>query len=416
MTDSGFMSSLNSFTERNNSEQNNTSSENSSASSSPISVNQASSSDSGPIVKTIAKSFETTNNTANNLLPNHVKPKIFTSSVNKIFRNDENRSFKSVKDRFMRHSSSEIVLESFKYDTSQIASHPIDNSIVDDFSNKDDKSKGSIISRIQNEATVGQISPVSTNSETSTSSYSSLDSNYLNKIKQSTPQVVPEEKKNVEAINTKQKSNFSPSGFHKVLNKLVETGIQVTKSKSHSDGLDQNQDGNYELIIGYEETKTVPQKPNPKPKKRSYSYKSNSLTRLGRQHLFKINEFDANKEANKPNDAKSHDNLSKTVSEEKISATPAQQPPKNITNKPVRSKSYHNSLPSRNFKMVDDIRSLFDKLTSSKQNKTASGSTSNISNISAAKIQPIIQKGVYLNNHLVNFIKILIIISYRNIK
>lgn len=391
MTDSGFMSSVNSFSDRNNSEQNNISS--SSASSTPTSVSQVTNSN-GPIVKTIAKSFETTNNTNNNLLPNYVKPKIFTSSVNKIFGNDENRSFKSVKDRFTRHSSSEIVLESFKYDTTQTTANTEEN---DSTEHRDEKPKGSIVSGIQNESSsnqsiVSQISPVSTNSESSLSSYSSLDSNYLNKIKQSTSSL-GEEKKNVEASNTKQKTNFSPSGFHKVLNKLVETGIQVTKSKSHSDSLDQNKDDNYELIIGYEDTKTVPQKQNSKPKKRSYSYKSNSLTRLGRQHLFKINEF----EVKKPNDAKSNDNLSKIVSEEKISNTQAQMPTKNVLNKPVRSKSYHNSLPSRNFKMVDDIRSLFDKLTSSKQNKTTHGSTSNINNASTSRAPINIHKGIFKN-------------------
>ena len=257
-----------------------------------------------------------------------MRPKLFTNNPATKLVGDEAKSGKQ--SRLVRYSTSDIVLEAVKYETSHIIEGKLD---------------GCIIGRIQNESSCSPppASPVSLVS--SSSSCLSSDSNSIMKPKvfgDQTNQV--KESAQVEVV---KKNNFSPSGFHKVLNKIVETGIQVTKAKlsdSHSN------ENHFELINGYEETPSFVA-PKTKPKKRSYSYKSNSLTRLGKQHLFKINELDS---ANKADD--SVDNkLNSSVCSSKISSS-----------KPPRSKSYHNSLPSRNFKVVDDIKSLFDKLTSSK--------------------------------------------------
>jgi len=253
---------------------------------------------------------------------------LFTNSPAIKLVSDEAKSSKQ--NRLVRYSTSDIVLEAVKYETSHIIEGKMD---------------GCIIGRIQNESSCSPppASPVSLVS--SSSSCLSSDSNSIMK-----PQVFGDQTNQVKEgtqVEVAKKSNFSPSGFHKVLNKIVETGIQVTKSKlsdSHSN------ENHFELINGYEETPSfVP--PKTKPKKRSYSYKSNSLTRLGKQHLFKINELES---ANK-NDDSVENKLNNAVSSSK-----------NSPSKSPRSKSYHNSLPSRNFKVVDDIKSLFDKLTSSK--------------------------------------------------
>jgi hypothetical protein len=93
----------------------------------------------------------------------------------------------------------------------------------------------------------------------------------------------------------KQKcSSFSPSSFHRVLNRLVETGMNVAKSKHQIsetgtliDSSKTKEETKYELINGYEES-TIQDKQD--KKQRSSSYKSNSLTRLGRQQLLKISD------------------------------------------------------------------------------------------------------------------------------
>ncbi len=198
---------------------------------------------------------------------------------------------------------------------------------------------------------VSQVSPVSSVSSSSSSCMSSEANAKL------TVQIDKKENQ------PKHKcSSFSPSGFHKVLNKLVETGMNVTKSKqqgghqtseSNESGRPK-EDTKYELINGYEEPIQHKQEQQQvehqkqQKKQRSSSYKSNSLTRLGRQQLFKINESvqDLSESCNKQTPTGAGD-----------ATTPAAKP----------DRKNHSSLPSRNFKMVDDIRSLFDKLTSSKQ-------------------------------------------------
>lgn len=139
----------------------------------------------------------------------------------------------------------------------------------------------------------------------------------------------------------------------------------------------------FELIDGYGDLQAQlpPKSGSSKPtKKRSYSYKSNSLTRLGRQHLFKINELERDKEK----EALKHANSFSFVDSNKrpvltnnivVPPQPPQQP-KAVANKTERSRSIHNSLPSRNFKMVDDIRSLFDKLTSKDRHRASVQSNS----------------------------------------
>lgn len=175
------------------------------------------------------------------------------------------------------------------------------------------------------------------------------------------------------------KSNFSPSGFSRVLNKLV-----FDKSKAFSSENNVSQ----ELIDGYGDLQAQQLPPKSgsgksTTKKRSYSYKSNSLTRLGRQHLFKINELEKDKEK----EALKHANSFSFVDSSKPRPVltnnsvvsppqPPQQQPKVVVNKTERSRSIHNSLPSRNFKMVDDIRSLFDKLTSKDRHRASVQSNS----------------------------------------
>lgn len=68
--------------------------------------------------------------------------------------------------------------------------------------------------------------------------------------------------------------------------------------------------------------------------------------------------------------------------------------------KSERQKNYHNSLPSRNFKMVDDIRSLFDKLTSSKNHQSRSSSSSVFYSESTEALRTDIKPNapVYLHN------------------
>ena len=161
--------------------------------------------------------------------------------------------------------------------------------------------EGLIVGRIQNETTaplqpsLAQCSPVSissassSSSSSSSSSYLSSDSTCLNRS-HSTSTLATTARPDAEApAGTKQhKSSFSPSGFHRVLNRLVD--------KSKSLGSENNVShvgGKFEVIDGYGDMQNLPPKASSKPsKKRSYSYKSNSLTRLGRQHLFKINELD----------------------------------------------------------------------------------------------------------------------------
>lgn len=163
------MSSLNSFSSHNLSTGNpsNTSSSDNSSSSSPISSNLLVNTN-GPIVKTIAKTFESAS--TNSLLPNYHKPKIFTSTLTKIFGEDKSKT------KLQQLSKkNEITRNENKVKRNE--SH--------------EPASGLIVGRIQNEASVngsqetGQVSPVSISSSSSTSSSScmSLDSSFQDKTK-----------------------------------------------------------------------------------------------------------------------------------------------------------------------------------------------------------------------------------------
>jgi hypothetical protein len=201
--------------------------------------------------------------------------------------------------------------------------------------------------------------------------------------------------------NSKNRNNDNKTkstGFYqKMIDKLVETGIHVTKSKHAFTSNSQNDsnsnhestsNGNktYELINGYESPQSDIQNNgssnNLKSKKRSSSYKTShhNTLRSTATNLFKSNELEIFKNKKSSSQQQQQDINSNGISYDYTGQNSNNtSPSKNSitsTNSTKKSKNY-NSLPSRNFKVVDDIKLLFDKIITSKHlNKP---STANIS-------------------------------------
>jgi hypothetical protein len=124
------------------------------------------------------------------------------------------------------------------------------------------------------------------------------------------------------------------SSFQRVINRIVETG-----KKSKLPHVNKSKSSEYELINGYETGAEVKSKKRSSSSYKSYTLKSTEMEPISQSTI----ENTANLEPKKSN------------SKSKID----------------RNKSYSlsASLPSRNFKVVDDLKSLFDKITSSNHHK-----------------------------------------------
>ena len=207
--------------------------------------------------------------------------------------------------------------------------------------------------------------------------------------------------------NGKNRSNDNKTkstGFYqKMIDKLVETGIHVTKSKhanssSHNDSnsnqqFTSNDNKNYELINGYESPQSDLQNTSLtntlKSKKRSSSYKSNhhNTLRSTATNLFKSNELEIfkSKKSSNQQQQQQQDLNSNGISYDYTGQNANNiSPSKNSnvsTNSAKKSSKNYNSLPSRNFKVVDDIKLLFDKIITSKHlNKPSTPTTNPITN------------------------------------
>ena len=448
LTDSGFMSSFNSLSSSNSSsssppllisgsKQINSTSPSSSSSSSPSTLNKLITTTTtadhdrlkNTTVKSIAKTYEN-NNTV--ILPNYFKPKLIntekSNSIIKIINNnnDNSRLIRTKFESFEMPDTNNITTTTIKDDhDSTIKENEIDSMInlnVNEINlnnnnnNATDqqeytKMNGYIISRIQNETTPQSCST----SPCSSPSLTMLTKQKLVKLnlgKSITYENDTDNKKQQTAVSNSQVGN----SLHKVLNKIVETGIQVTNRASsltpntsfskppismskikqtiNNNNNNNNNTYSFEPINGYEDKTNNENNNESKLKKKLlYPYKSNSLTRQSKssnenntKSLFKLNEFESiniNKLSSSPTEQQQQQQLDTTTATKKIDKTynffnnfnssptnRQKNTEKLVSNlKSGKNKSYSisSSLPSRNLgnKVVDDIKSLFDKFTNS---------------------------------------------------
>ncbi len=439
MTDSGFMSSFNSLSSSNSSSpplllsasKPMSNSPSSSSSSSPTSLSKVISNDNdhqsnraNPTnVKTIAKTYElnatngnnSNNNTSSNILPSYFKPKLNSAnekpnSIIKIINNntENSRLIRTKFDSFEMPDAQTVSsagvacvgVGQTKKEEKEISKQPEITSLNVNEIILDSSSSHVLSSK--------QAKTNDANNETSHQSSSSSASSCLTKQKLVKLNLNKSFDNDLEIKKSPSQNN--PSSFHKVLNKIVETGISsftpsTTFSKppiasssssfSSSSSSKKQTYNNFEPINGYED-KTVGNEPagpvvgdSKLKKKHSYSYKSSSLTRQGKQsdenkkNLFKLNEFESI-------------NISKLSTEQPQlkQSSPSQTVPakkqektynffsnfnsSNVSkdaNSTSKSKGYNisSSLPSRNLgnKVVDDIKSLFDKFTNPSSGKNA---------------------------------------------
>ena len=258
------------------------------------------------MVRTIPKPAE--------LLPNYVKPKIDfrekASSVIRIIRNGE-------RDRIEKEPSE-------TQNSTRTSRH---SAFVED----KNAVEGCIVGKIQNGSTEKRFNSIRLNLPKSVERISILspdrDTYVENFVR---PSNNPE----------KQKNNFQ-----RVINRIVETGIQVTKSKlPHMNSTGEN----YELIDGYENSNLKTKPP----------HKSNTLTNMAKLNFFKSKDMEQKRDKSVTKADKVDDDQSKK--DRQYSAT---------------------SLPTRNFKMVDDLKSFFDKLTSSAKSGGSLKSKKNLSQL-----------------------------------
>jgi len=463
LTDSGFMSSFNSLSSSNSSsssssssssppllitgaKQINSTSPSSSSSSSPSTLNKllttptttASTTDHDRLknttVKSLAKTYEN-NNTV--ILPNYFKPKLIntekSNSIIKIINNnnDNSRLIRTKFESFEMPDTNSTTTTTIREDDSLIKENEIDSMInlnVNEINlnnnnnNATDqqeytKMNGYIISRIQNETTPQSCS-LST-SPCSSPSLTMLTKQKLVKLNLGKSITYENDTDNKKQQTTTVSNSQVGNSFHKVLNKIVETGIQVTNRASsltpntsfskppismskikqtiNNNNNNNNNNSNtysFEPINGYEDKTNNENNNESKLKKKLlYPYKSNSLTRQSKssnenKSLFKLNEFESiniNKLSPSPTEQQQQQQQQQldTTTTKKIDKTynffnnfnssptnRQKNSEKLVSNlKSGKNKSYSisSSLPSRNLgnKVVDDIKSLFDKFTNS---------------------------------------------------
>jgi hypothetical protein len=188
-------------------------------------------------------------------------------------------------------------------------------------------------------------------------------------------------------INETPLEEKKQGSFKKVINRIVESGFNVTKSRSHQANktatVPISQDhNNFELINGFESPETTQN--GTKITKRNSIFKSNSLTRKNSIGLAKNS---AEIQQQKPSEKEPPTFLFNGKVE---NGPPTNADPNNTDgndlkirqSKLKKSNSLSASLPSRNFKFKEDIKSLFDKFTnpsnfSSNKNKSSSQMSSN---------------------------------------
>lgn len=426
MTDSGFMSSFNSLSSSSNSasppllntsglKPNCASPVSSSSSSSPTSMSKNLSDDSSKQtnVKSIAKSYET-NSTV--ILPNYFKPKLGannekqSNSIIKIINNNTENSklIRTKFDSFEMPSKREETCDATKtHEIGQqsITSFNVNEIVLDTTAQSQQQASppinGYIISKIQNETTKesGQLITATPSTTNTTTSPPILTKQKLVKLNMSDlDKPTKQSQSSTPTVPQSSNTNSSSSSFHKVLNRLVETGMQVTKTASSLSTTtsfskppilkkqNNSYNTNFEPIIGYDDQdqqqkqQTEVTSSNSKLKKKSsYSYKSNSLTRQSKQandnkkNLFKLNEFESINISGE--NAKSATKADKTLSffnnfnnkDDKLSKL----------GKSSKGYTISSSLPSRNLgnKVVDDIKSLFDKFTHHSSSSSSKNST-----------------------------------------
>ena len=196
----------------------------------------------------------------------------------------------------------------------------------------------------------------------------------------------PESKPYINETPLEEKKQGS---FKKVINRIVESGFNVTKSRSHQANktttVPISQDhNNFELINGFESPETSQN--GTKITKRNSIFKSNSLTRKNSIGLAKTSaEIQQQKPSEKEPPTFLFNGNNKVENDPPTNADPNDTDDYDLKvrqSKLKKSYSLSASLPSRNFKFKEDIKSLFDKFTnpsnfSSNKNKSSSQMSSN---------------------------------------
>jgi len=200
-------------------------------------------------------------------------------------------------------------------------------------------------------------------------------------------------------INETQRQEKKQGSFKKVINRIVESGFNVAKSKSHltntntstsisltSNKKESQYHSSFELINGFETTET--KNDAIKLSKRNSIFKSNSLTRKNSIGLAKSpTDSQQQKYLSSESPAFLFNGTNNKIEIETQANTDSNSTKDNDVkvrqSKLKKSNSLSASLPSRNFKFREDIKSLFDKFTnpssysSSKSKATSSQMASN---------------------------------------
>jgi hypothetical protein len=205
-------------------------------------------------------------------------------------------------------------------------------------------------------------------------------------------------------INETQRQEKKQGSFKKVINRIVESGFNVAKSRSHlantnataSISLTNNKKesqyhSSFELINGFETTET--KNDAIKLSKKNSIFKSNSLTRKNSIGLAKSStDSQQQKYLSSESPAFLFNGNSNKIEIDTQANTDSNSTKDNDVkirqSKLKKSNSLSASLPSRNFKFKEDIKSLFDKFTnpssySSNKNKAANSQMASNEGISS---------------------------------